>query len=83
MLNDTYDTCDIYDTFRDQNKILTPVNKQIRNISFIYAEKFVPLQCRNKDGISSLGQPEFCFRPARFYGLPSAQKIHQEIGIER
>jgi hypothetical protein len=38
------------------------------------------LQCRNKDGKWARGQPEFCFRPARFYGLPRAQKFHPVIG---
>ena len=49
-------------------------------ISFLYDEKCVPLQCRNKDRNGRLGQPEFCFRPARFYCLPSAQKFRLEIG---
>lgn len=48
----------------------------------LYAEKFVPLQCRNKDGTRCLGQPKFRFRPARFYGLPSAQKFRPEIDNE-
>ena len=75
MLNDTYDTCDMYDTFRNPNKNLTAVNKHIWIISCIVYENFVPLQCRNKDGTRRLGQQKFCFRPTKIYCLPSAQNF--------
>ena len=46
-------------------------------------KKYVHLHRLNKDCARRVGQRKSCFRPERFYGLPSAQKVHLKIYRER
>ena len=74
--------CILYSVFCITNKVKHFLTKSTLVVSCVVFENFVPLQSRNKDRKRRLGQRKFCFRPARFYCLPSAQKFCPESDKE-